>query len=71
MVIDSIMTTVWMVVTLAVPKYLGRFWPMRKGALRQEIGEVSLGIETDTETLHPFDLSILLGLGFGRSGSRP
>ena len=54
-----------MVVTLAVPKYLGRFWPIRKGALRQEIGEVSLGIETDTETLHPFDLSILLGLGFG------
>ncbi len=54
-----------MVVTLSVPKYLGRFWPIRKGALRQEIGEVSLGIEIDTETLHPFDLSILLGLGFG------
>ncbi len=64
-VVDSIMTTVWMLVTLAIPRVFAKVWPVKRGQERKELGEVTLGIEADTETMHPMDMSILLGLGFG------
>lgn len=63
-VVDNIATTVWMIATLALPPLLKPLW--RKGHKRPPAGsrEVILGIEDDTETVHPVDVSLILGLGF-------
>ncbi|WP_457652701.1 DUF819 family protein [Rhodocaloribacter sp.] len=64
-VVDNIITTVWMVATLAVPRLLTPIW-RRKNAVAEAVamrGEIILGIEEDTETLHPIDLGLVLMLG--------
>ncbi len=64
-VVDNIITTVWMVATLAVPRLLTPIW-RRKNAVAEAVamrGEIILGIEEDTETLHPVDLGLVLMLG--------
>lgn len=63
--VDSFMTTIWMAVNLLVPRLLGRFWPGAKGRSEPvaKAAEVDLGIEDDTEPLHPVDLGWLLALG--------
>lgn len=64
-VVDNIVTTVWMVATLAIPRLVARLWQRRTLAEGLAVrGEVVLGIEEDTETLHPVDLSLVLALGF-------
>lgn len=65
-VVDNIMTTVWMIVTLAVPRLFAHIWPKRAGASEEILmGEATTGEEIDTETVHPLDLGIVLSLGFG------
>jgi uncharacterized membrane protein len=62
--VDSAMTTVWMVLTVAIPRLLAPFWPApRRAGARASVGAVDLGIERDTEALHPLDLALLFGLG--------
>ncbi len=64
-VVDNIVTTVWMVATLALPRLVARLWQRRTLAEGLAVrGEVVLGIEEDTETMHPVDLSLVLALGF-------
>ncbi|MEO0651853.1 MAG: DUF819 family protein, partial [Planctomycetota bacterium] len=58
-VVDSLMTTVWMVLGVFLPRLLGG---QRKA---DESTTPDLGLEEDTERLHPLDLAIALGLGFG------
>lgn len=63
-VADNIVTTIWMVATLALPRLLA---PLFKGigtTVSASDGPV-LGIEEDTESLHPVDLAIVIGLGAG------
>lgn len=62
-VVDNIVTTVWMVATLALPRLLGRFY--RPGRAAVPPAAVILGIEDDTESLHPLDVAIMLALGLG------
>ena len=62
--VDNILTTLWMVATLALPRLLAPLWPKRVGRVTQEDGP-SLGIEDDTEHLHPIDLGLILALGMG------
>lgn len=63
-VVDNIVTTIWMIATLAIPRVLYRFWPGgRPTAGSASGGEPELGIETDTESLHPMDLGLTLGVG--------
>lgn len=66
-VVDNIITTIWMIVTLAIPSTLGFLWKKSKkgGAVEQEKKEVDLGIEMDTESIHPMDFAITLALGMG------
>ncbi|MDA0873587.1 MAG: DUF819 family protein [Bacteroidetes bacterium] len=65
-VVDNITTTLWMVVTLAVPRLLIRFWPRRPGVeIAHVIGEVTTGVDEDTETMHPVDLAVVMALGLG------
>ena len=64
--VDSLMTTIWMAVNLLVPRVLGGIWPGgRAGASAQASAEPELGIEDDTEALHPMDLGWLIALGGG------
>ena len=65
-VVDNIMTTVWMIVTLAIPRLFAHIWPKRAGASEEILmGEATTGEEIDTETVHPIDLGVVLALGFG------
>ena len=75
--IDNVITVAWFVATLALPRLLLPLWPMTPAgpahlgaeaegptADQAEAGPL-LGIEDDTETLHPLDLALALGLGIG------
>lgn len=62
--VDNIITAVWMVATIAVPRFLHPFWRRPRGG-RIENGAPTLGIEEDTESMHPIDLGIIFALGFG------
>ncbi|MCO6475135.1 MAG: DUF819 family protein [Phaeodactylibacter sp.] len=62
--VDNILTTLWMVATLALPRLLAPFWP-RKDSTINKSDEPTLGIEDDTEHLHPIDLGLTLALGMG------
>lgn len=93
--VDSIMTTVWMAATIALPRFLRPFWRGTRGgpapartrpprdvpadaagadvagldapadAAAPAAREVDLGIEEDTEDIHPVDLALVLAIGFG------
>ncbi|MDA1266350.1 MAG: DUF819 family protein [Planctomycetota bacterium] len=53
--VDNLMTTVWMAMTLLIPRLLGRREPGRVAPITGEA--------EDTEAVHPMDLGILLALG--------
>ena len=57
-VVDSLLTTVWMIFGVILPRVLGR-GTQGPEASREE----ALGLGEDTETIHPLDLALLLFLG--------
>jgi len=65
-VVDNIATTLWMIVSLALPTALIRFWPTNLRG-NDPGGSVSpeAEVEKDTESVHPVDAAIVLMLGFG------
>lgn len=65
--VDSIMTTIWMAATIALPRVLRPLWASRVRDPEATLTprEVDLGVEEDTENLHPVDLSLVLAIGFG------
>lgn len=64
-VVDNIVTAVWMMATLALPRLLGRFFGNADGTSTGADPAYDVtGVDEDTERLHPLDLAILLGLGF-------
>ncbi len=62
---DNILTALWMVVTIAVPRFLSRYWPAGIGAKNSTSAEAveSSVIEDDTESVHPIDVGVLLAAG--------
>lgn len=60
-VADNIVTAIWMMVTLSIPKIMGRFRPNPE--LRVVGGEDISTDEHDHEKVDPLQLSILLALG--------
>jgi uncharacterized membrane protein len=62
-VVDNIVTTAWMVATLALPRVLAPFF--RAVRTSATAGGVLLGIEDDTESVHPVDLGLMLALALG------
>ncbi|MHC4262669.1 MAG: DUF819 family protein [Planctomycetota bacterium] len=58
-VVDSLMTTVWMVLGVFLPRLLG------SDAAAPIDATQSADLEEDTERLHPLDLGLALGLGLG------
>lgn len=63
-VVDNIITAVWMVLCIAIPRLLNSLWPKKKGEVPEK-KEVDLGISEDTEAIHPKDLALTFILGFG------
>lgn len=61
-VVDNIVTTIWMVATLTLPRLLA---PLFRARINGGAGEVLLGIDDDTESVHPMDLGVVLALGLG------
>ena len=70
---DNIMTALWMVATLTLPRFLQRRFPRRRIAHELPTAEQAPLSDTDSvdelfsdsETITPHDLAILLALGFG------
>lgn len=62
--VDNIITAIWMIATLALPRLLSNFWPNKKLNKNKNEGPLT-GIEEDTENLHPIDLGIVLAMGIG------
>ena len=62
--VDNILTTAWMIATIALPKVLSKFFYRKsktsQAALSQEI---TVKDSDDAETLSPMDLGIMMGLG--------
>ncbi len=63
--VDNIVTALWMVLCIVIPKALRKFWPKRKNTSSKGSGEVDLGILEDTESMHPIDLGYTLLIGAG------
>ena len=62
--VDNIMTAVWMVVTIAVPRALRGVWPRPSRApIEKPIDEASKPADDDTETVRPLDLALILATG--------
>jgi uncharacterized membrane protein len=62
--IDNLMTSVWMIATLILPKLLHGVLPRRAVVMEQFADErEALRHHEDTETVSPLDLALLLALG--------
>jgi uncharacterized membrane protein len=62
--VDNVVTMVWMVATLALPRLLAPFWPRHAaGEPQAPRAEAITGVDDDTETVHPIHLAGLLALG--------
>lgn len=63
-VVDNIITTLWMIATLALPKLLSRATPRKSsGPLLSGPHTPATATDTDSETVNPLDLGIMLGMG--------
>ncbi len=68
-VADNIVTAVWMVATLAMPRLLAPLWRgmrtrnVNPNLAKGHVPTVDLGIDDDTEAVHPLDLALVIGLG--------
>lgn len=60
--VDAILTTIWMVATIAIPRFLNGRFPGRRKLHSAETEDDALGLVRDTESIHPLDLGLLLGL---------
>ncbi len=63
-VADNIITAAWMAVTLLMPRLLAPFFRSVARAEGRADGPL-LGIEEDTESVHPIDLGLVFALGLG------
>lgn len=64
-VADNVITAVWMAVTLLMPRMLAPFFRFSSSTVRVVSAEPLLGIEEDTESMHPVDVAIVFALGLG------
>lgn len=62
--VDNVVTTAWMVSTLALPRLLAPLWRASSRGATAPRRELITGVDDDTESLHPIDLGLVLALGF-------
>jgi uncharacterized membrane protein len=61
--VDAVISTLWMVATLALPRILAPLYPAKKSDGQAVSAEVISGIDDDTESLHPVDVGLMLAIG--------
>jgi uncharacterized membrane protein len=64
-VVDNILTAVWMIATIGAPRLLAPIWRRARTGEQPAATAPLLGIEEDTEAVHPFDLAVVIALGIG------
>ena len=64
-VVDNILTAVWMIATIGAPRLLAPVWRRARTGEQPAATAPLLGIEEDTEPVHPFDLAVVIALGIG------
>lgn len=64
-VVDNIVTALWMVATISLPRLLAPIWRLARTGERPSASAPLLGIEEDTESVHPVDLAVIVALGIG------
>lgn len=65
--VDNAMTTLWMIVCVALPRVLAPFWPART---RGASAEAVIGpVQDDGEVTRIFDLAMIIGLGIATLGA--
>lgn len=63
--VENVMIALWMVVTLALPRLLLPIWPRKAfAALRSGARPVDTGVRSNTESVHPMHLGLVLAMGF-------
>ncbi|HUF23379.1 MAG TPA: DUF819 family protein [Vicinamibacterales bacterium] len=62
-VVDNIVTTIWIVATLAVPRLFAAAWQRRARAAARETAAPIVNLEAERETLDPLKLAVVLALG--------
>ena len=62
--VDNVITTLWMIATLALPRLLAPLWGGYAVAGSAVDGADVAGVAEDTERLHPFDVALTFALGF-------
>lgn len=62
--VDNIMTTLWMIITIALPKLLFALFPREKSIQQANTSAAAVNSsDLETETLNPLDFGIMAGLG--------
>jgi len=61
--VDNIMTTIWMVVTIVLPKFISGVSNAAVSAPVVKLADANEEVDRDTETLNPMDLAVMIGLG--------
>ncbi|HEX6133728.1 MAG TPA: DUF819 family protein [Longimicrobiales bacterium] len=61
--VDNVVTTIWMVATLAAPRLLAPFWGGHVRAAAPVDTSDMAGVAQDTESVHPLDIALLATLG--------
>lgn len=68
-VVDNVVTTLWMVVTLALPRMLAALWSRRPAEGEPAAAAAPIvDLEAEAETLDPAKLALVLALGLGAHG---
>jgi uncharacterized membrane protein len=64
--VDNILTAIWMIATLLIPKLLQGWWPRSQLSGQQELtAEEITAIQSEDENIDPMQLGLLLALGAG------
>jgi len=63
-VVDNIVNTIWIALTLVIPRLLYAVWPKQAGApTNQTAGAPIIDLDAETETIDPRKLALILALG--------
>jgi uncharacterized membrane protein len=65
--VDNAMTTLWMIVCVALPRLLAPLWP--KAGEAGVVGEKSEPVTDEGEVTYIFDIAVIIGLGIAAVGS--